>query len=176
MPGSPLGAQFIQPDEAGRRLADRPIVFLIHLMEWRLLAADHELRQIVQVARRRTFRKGEVVVHQTDPADSIHLIGKGRFAIRVMTSLGKPATVLAQEILAGMAGTSRATVNASLRDAGPRATRARSGQRPDCRSGRPRETRAIGIRAERGRINRELRRGRDIARVGQLNVGARARS
>jgi CRP/FNR family transcriptional regulator, cyclic AMP receptor protein len=45
------------------------------------------------VARRRTFRRGEVVIHQGDPADSLHFIVKGRFAIRVMTPLGEPATV-----------------------------------------------------------------------------------
>jgi CRP-like cAMP-binding protein len=34
-----------------------------------------------------------VVVHQDDPADSLHLIVKGRFAVRVMTPLGEPATL-----------------------------------------------------------------------------------
>src|SRR6188768_3332863 len=64
-------------------------------MEWRLLEGvpEDEVRQLVQVARRRTFRRGEVVFHRDDPADSLHLIVKGRFAIRVMTPLGEQATI-----------------------------------------------------------------------------------
>jgi CRP/FNR family transcriptional regulator, cyclic AMP receptor protein len=64
-------------------------------MEWRLLdgVPPEDVRQLLQVARRRTFRRGEVVVHQNDPADSMHLVVKGRFAIRVTTPLGEQATV-----------------------------------------------------------------------------------
>jgi CRP/FNR family transcriptional regulator, cyclic AMP receptor protein len=64
-------------------------------MEWRLLEGvpPEDVRQLLQVARRRTFRRGEVVVHQNDPADSLHLVVKGRFAIRVTTPLGEQATV-----------------------------------------------------------------------------------
>lgn len=64
-------------------------------MEWALLAevpAD-EVRTILQVARRRTFAKNEVVFHRGDPADSLHLIAKGRFAARTMTSLGDTVTL-----------------------------------------------------------------------------------
>ena len=39
------------------------------------------------------FPKGEVVFHQHDPADSLHLIVKGRFAMEVITPLGEPATI-----------------------------------------------------------------------------------
>ena len=64
-------------------------------MEWRLLEGvpPEDVRQLLQVARRRTFKRGEVVVHQNDPADSLHLVVKGRFAIRVTTPLGEQATV-----------------------------------------------------------------------------------
>lgn len=64
-------------------------------MEWRLLAGvpDDEVRQLLSVARRRSFRKGEVVFHRGDPADSMHLISKGRFKVQVMTPLGEPATL-----------------------------------------------------------------------------------
>src|SRR5579862_9823071 len=64
-------------------------------MNWRLLdgVPDEEVRLLLQLARRRTFRRGEVVFHRDDPADSLHLIVKGRFAIRVMTPLGEPATI-----------------------------------------------------------------------------------
>ena len=64
-------------------------------MEWRLLEgvpAD-DVRQLLSIARRRTFRKGEVVFHRGDPADSLHLISKGRFKVQVMTPLGEPATI-----------------------------------------------------------------------------------
>ncbi len=64
-------------------------------MEWPLLTgmAPEEVRQLLSIARRRGFSKGEVVFHQHDPGDSLHLIAKGRFAIRIMTRLGETATV-----------------------------------------------------------------------------------
>ena len=64
-------------------------------MEWRLLdgVPAEEVRRLLSVARRRTFRKGEVVFHRGDPADSLHLVVKGRFKVQVMTPLGEPATI-----------------------------------------------------------------------------------
>jgi CRP-like cAMP-binding protein len=56
-----------------------------------LPAADVEA--VLQAARRRTFDKGEIVFHRDDPGDSLHLVVKGRFAVRVMTPLGDVATV-----------------------------------------------------------------------------------
>jgi CRP-like cAMP-binding protein len=59
-------------------------------MEWPLLAdlpAD-DVRRLLAIARRRTFSKGEVVFHRNDPADSLHLIVRGRFGVRVTTQLG----------------------------------------------------------------------------------------
>ena len=64
-------------------------------MEWRLLEgvpAD-QVRELLQVARRRRFSRNEVVFHRDDPGDSLHLISKGRFAIQVMTPLGETATI-----------------------------------------------------------------------------------
>ena len=64
-------------------------------MDWRLLEgvpAD-DVRTLLSIARRRTFRKGEVVFHRGDPADSLHLISKGRFKVQVMTPLGEQATI-----------------------------------------------------------------------------------
>ena len=52
-----------------------------------------EVRRLLAVARRRTFRKGEVVFHRGDPADSLHLISKGRFKVQVMTPFGDEATI-----------------------------------------------------------------------------------
>jgi len=64
-------------------------------MQWALLAGvpQEELRGILQVARRRSFARNEIVCHRGDPADCCHLIAKGRFAVRTMTSLGDTVTV-----------------------------------------------------------------------------------
>ena len=51
------------------------------------------LQALLAIARRRTFAKNEVVFHRGDPADSIHLIRKGRFAVRITTPLGDTATL-----------------------------------------------------------------------------------
>ena len=59
-------------------------------MEWPLLAdlPPEDVRELLSIARRRTFEKGEVVFHRDDPAESLHLIVRGRFAARVTTPLG----------------------------------------------------------------------------------------
>ena len=46
---------------------------------------------MLSIARRRTFARGEVVFHADDPADTLHLIVKGRFAARVHTPVGDTA-------------------------------------------------------------------------------------
>jgi CRP/FNR family transcriptional regulator, cyclic AMP receptor protein len=53
---------------------------------------DVEVRRVLAVAHRRRFVRGEVVFHLNDPADALHLIVKGRFAVRVMTPLGDTVT------------------------------------------------------------------------------------
>ena len=64
-------------------------------MQWSLLdgVPEPERREILQIARRRNFAKGEVVCHRGDPADSCHLIASGRFAVRIMTPVGDTVTV-----------------------------------------------------------------------------------
>jgi CRP/FNR family cyclic AMP-dependent transcriptional regulator len=64
-------------------------------VEWRLLAdvPPEDVRQLLTIARRRTFARGEVVFHRGDPADSLHLIFKGRFAVRITTPLGDTALI-----------------------------------------------------------------------------------
>lgn len=59
-------------------------------MEWPLLAdlPSEDVRELLSIARRRTFAKGEVVFHRNDPADSLHLIARGRFGARVTTPTG----------------------------------------------------------------------------------------
>ena len=51
-------------------------------------SAAEDVRQLLAIARRRTFGRGEVVFHRDDPADSLHLVVRGRFGARVLTPLG----------------------------------------------------------------------------------------
>jgi len=59
-------------------------------VEWPLLSdlAPEDVRRLLSIARRRSFERGEVVFHRDDPADSLHLIARGRFAARVSTPQG----------------------------------------------------------------------------------------
>jgi CRP-like cAMP-binding protein len=62
-------------------------------VEWSLLAGvpNDERRVVLADARRRRFRSNEVIFHEGDPADTVHLIAKGRVAIQVTTQLGDVA-------------------------------------------------------------------------------------
>jgi CRP-like cAMP-binding protein len=64
-------------------------------MEWPLLAdlPPEDVRTLLSIARRRTFSRGEVVFHRDDPADSLHLVVRGRFGARVLTPLGDSVLV-----------------------------------------------------------------------------------
>jgi CRP-like cAMP-binding protein len=64
-------------------------------MQWRLLdgVPEEHVRELLKVARRRRFSRNEVVFHRDDPGDSVHLVQRGRFAVRVMTPLGDLTTV-----------------------------------------------------------------------------------
>lgn len=59
-------------------------------MEWPLLVElpPEDVRELLAIARRRTFQRGEVVFHRDDPADTLHLVVRGRFGARVLTPLG----------------------------------------------------------------------------------------
>jgi CRP/FNR family cyclic AMP-dependent transcriptional regulator len=72
-----------------------PPLHRLERVEWPLLAgmADEDVRRLLAIARRRTFGKGEVVFHRDDPADSLHLIVRGRFGARVLTPLGDSVLV-----------------------------------------------------------------------------------
>ena len=50
-----------------------------------------EVRAFLAMARRRRFGREEVVFHQRDTADSVHLVTKGHFALRVVSTLGQSA-------------------------------------------------------------------------------------
>ena len=75
------------------RARDRRSVKLVTLVQWQLLAdvPDDALRAVLAIARRRSFARGEIVFHRGDPADSLHLVRKGRYAVRIVTPLGDSA-------------------------------------------------------------------------------------
>ncbi len=81
---------------------------------------EDEVRRLLSIARRRTFRRGEVVFHVDDPADTLHLIVSGRFAVRVQTAVGDVAILavlgagemFGELALIGDAGRRSATVEA----------------------------------------------------------------
>lgn len=64
-------------------------------MDWPLLAPlPPDARDaVVSAARRRTFSKGEVVFHEGDPADALHLVTSGHLAVQVATPDGERATL-----------------------------------------------------------------------------------
>jgi CRP-like cAMP-binding protein len=64
-------------------------------VEWKLLEGlpPEDVRELLSIARRRRFAKREVVFHQDDPADSLHLVVKGRFAIRIAGRHGESVTI-----------------------------------------------------------------------------------
>lgn len=64
-------------------------------MEWPLLGplTDLERREVLATARLRRFGRGEVVFHEGDPADSLHLVSKGRLAVRSSTPAGDVVTL-----------------------------------------------------------------------------------
>jgi CRP/FNR family transcriptional regulator, cyclic AMP receptor protein len=64
-------------------------------MEWRLLEGipQDEVRRTLEIARRRTFERDEVVFHEGDPAETVHLIESGRAAVRATTPYGQRVTL-----------------------------------------------------------------------------------
>lgn len=62
-------------------------------MEWQILEGvpEQDVARVLDMARKRTFRKGEIVFHEGDPADTLHLIRSGRFAVKVTTQYADEA-------------------------------------------------------------------------------------
>jgi CRP-like cAMP-binding protein len=64
-------------------------------MEWQILevlSAD-ERQELLALTRRRRFARNEVIFHEGDPGDTLHLVARGHVGIRVTTPLGDVATV-----------------------------------------------------------------------------------
>ena len=50
-------------------------------------------RRLLAAARLRRFGRQEVLFHEDDPADSLHVLTRGRVAVQVQSDLGVPVTV-----------------------------------------------------------------------------------
>jgi CRP-like cAMP-binding protein len=86
-------------------------------MEWKLFAGApaEDAQRVLAVARRRRFARGEVVFHQDDLSESLHLVASGRFAITRRTALGEEALLAIR--LAGEAFGELALVSEQRRSA-----------------------------------------------------------
>jgi CRP/FNR family cyclic AMP-dependent transcriptional regulator len=64
-------------------------------MEWPLLAPLNgaERDAVLQATRRRVYDRGDVLFHEGDPGDSVHLVTRGHLAVKVSTPNGERATL-----------------------------------------------------------------------------------
>lgn len=64
-------------------------------MEWPILQglSEADRQRVLATARRRVFARREVLFHEGDPGDTLHLIGRGRVAVRITTPQGEVATL-----------------------------------------------------------------------------------
>ena len=64
-------------------------------MDWPVLASvpAADQRRLIAGLRRRAYRRDEVIFHQGDPADALHLIAAGHATVRVMLPGGEFVTV-----------------------------------------------------------------------------------
>jgi CRP/FNR family transcriptional regulator, cyclic AMP receptor protein len=64
-------------------------------VDWALLdgLTAEQKRGILAEARRRKFARREVIFHEGDPGDSLHLIERGHVTVRVTSPLGDTATL-----------------------------------------------------------------------------------
>ncbi|WP_067825777.1 Crp/Fnr family transcriptional regulator [Nocardia inohanensis] len=65
------------------------------MMEFELLdgLSPPEQRQFIAACTPRKFRRRDIVCHEGDPGDCVHLIMSGRLVVRVTTPLGHTATL-----------------------------------------------------------------------------------
>jgi CRP-like cAMP-binding protein len=59
-----------------------------HLLD---VLTEEERRGVLATTRRRRFKRNEVVFHDGDPGDTLHLLVEGHVAIRITTPLGDEA-------------------------------------------------------------------------------------
>ena len=79
----------------GSRAASSPATSTLTHVQWSVFEQidPDEVRQLLRLARRRRFRKGDSVIREGDPADSLHLIDSGFVSVRVTTPAGDVATL-----------------------------------------------------------------------------------
>lgn len=58
---------------------------------------EEERRALLRVTRRRRFARGEVIFHQGDPGDAIHVIEKGHVSFQVSSPMGDQVILNIQE-------------------------------------------------------------------------------
>jgi CRP/FNR family cyclic AMP-dependent transcriptional regulator len=63
--------------------------------DWPMLGMldDEERRHLLSVSRRRTFARNEVIFHEGDPANSLHLLASGHVSVRVGMPDGNSVTL-----------------------------------------------------------------------------------
>src|SRR5437899_11302667 len=79
---------------------------------------DDLLRQLLPVGNRRRYGRREILFHEADPADALHVVLRGRLAARVTAAIGAsgmldvvgPADLLGELDVLGDACTRSATV------------------------------------------------------------------
>ena len=64
-------------------------------VRWSILDGipEDDRRRVLTATRRRRFGRREVLFHEGDPGDTVHLIDRGRVAVRMTTPLGDVATL-----------------------------------------------------------------------------------
>jgi len=98
------GARCLAASSFGRRACDRAgpasrsqihlgFPAVTHSAGLLTVLSEADRRNVLAITTRRRFAKGEVLFHEGDPGDTLHLIEKGHVAIRVSTALGDVATL-----------------------------------------------------------------------------------
>jgi CRP/FNR family transcriptional regulator, cyclic AMP receptor protein len=54
---------------------------------------QESLAQLASTARRRSYRRGEVIFHQGDPGDSLHFLTDGRVKVVLDAETGEEAVI-----------------------------------------------------------------------------------
>ena len=57
------------------------------------LLSDHDRDRLLAVSGRRTFARNEVVFHEGEPGETLHIVQSGRLAVRVTSTDGDVATL-----------------------------------------------------------------------------------
>ena len=87
--------------------------------------ADEEIRELMAVARRRTFRAGEIIFHREDPGQVLYLIKEGKVKICLISPDG-------QEMTLTVLGKGEYFGEFALLDGLPRSTDAIASERVEC--------------------------------------------